>query len=62
MSDEFFSSIQWKAAIKEAEWPKCATSRLVHDLALFLETCMHVYVRTTYDQIYLAKIKSTPRR
>ena len=42
------SSIQWKAAIKEAEWQKCAAPRLVYDLTLF-EPCMHVYVRTTYD-------------
>ena len=35
---------------------------LVYDLAFFFETCMHVYVRTTYDLIYSAKIKSTPRR
>ena len=49
------SSIQWKAATKEAEWPKCAALWLVYDLALFFETCMHVYVRTTYDQIYSGK-------
>ena len=61
MSDEILSSIQWKAAIKEAEWPKCAAPRLVDNSALF-ETRMHVYVRTMYDQIYSAKIKSTPRR
>ena len=60
MSDEILSSIQWKAAIKEAEWPKCASPRLVYDSALFFETCMHVYVRTTYDQIYPAKIKAPP--
>ena len=42
------SSTQWKAAIKEAEWPKSAAPRLVYDSALFFETCMHVYVRTRY--------------
>ena len=43
----------------------CAAPRLV----LFMirhsssrHVCMCVYVRTTYDQIYPAKIKSTPRR
>ena len=60
MSDEILSSIQWKAAIKEAAWPKCAAPRLVYDSALFFETCMDVYVRTTYDQIYSAKIKAPP--
>ena len=59
MSDEILS-VQWKAAIKEAEWPTCAAPRLVYDSALFFETCLHVYVRTTYDQIYSVKIKSTP--
>ena len=65
MSNEILSSIQWKTAIKEAEWPKCAAPRLVYDSPLFFETCMHVYVHTrstTYDQIYSAKIKSIPRR
>ena len=59
-SDEILPSIQWKAAIKEAGWPKCAAPRLVYDSALFFETCMHVYVRTTYDQTYSAIIKSSP--
>ena len=50
------SSIQWEAAIKEAEWPKCAAPRLVYDSALLFETfIMQVYVRTTFDQIYSAK-------
>ena len=49
-----------KKAIKEAEWPKCAAPRLVYDSALFFETCMHVYVRTMYDQIYSAKIQAPP--
>ena len=62
MSDEILSSIPWKRAMKTAEWPKCAAPRLVYDSALFYETCMRVYVRTTYDQIYSAKIKSIPRR
>ena len=60
MSDEILSSIQWKAAIKEAEWPKCAAPTLVYDSTLFFETCMHVYVRTTYDQNYSAKKKAPP--
>ena len=34
MSDEILSSIQWKAGIKEAEWPKCAAPRLVYDSVL----------------------------
>ena len=38
----------------------CAAPRLVYDSALFFETCMHVYVRTTYDQIHSAKIKKHP--
>ena len=59
-SDEILPSIQWKAAIKEAGWPKCAAPRLVYDSALFFETCMHVYVRTMYDQIYSAKIQAPP--
>ena len=41
---------------------KCAAPRLVYCSALFFETCMHVYVRTTYYQKYSAKIKSAPRR
>ena len=49
-----------EAAIKELEWSKCAAPRLVYDSALFFETCMHVYVRTTYDQMYPAKIKTPP--
>ena len=32
----------------------------VYDSALFFETFMHVYVRTTYDQIYSAKKKVSP--
>ena len=48
-SDEIdLSSIQWEAAIKVAEWPKCAAPRLIYDSALFFETCIHVYVRTCY--------------
>ena len=60
MSDEILSSIQWKAAIKEAAWPKCAAPRLVYDSALFFETCMYVNVRITYDQVYLTKKKKIP--
>ena len=38
-------------------------SRLVYDSVLFFETCMHVYVRTTYDQTNSAKNKNKkPRR
>ena len=48
--------IQVKSAIKEGEWPKCAAPRLVYSSALFFETCMHVCVRTTFDQIYSAKV------
>ena len=56
MSEEILSSIQYKVATKEAEWPKFAAPTLVYNSALSYETCMHVYVRTTYDEIYSAKI------
>ena len=36
--------------------------RLVYDSAFFFETCIHVYVRTTYDQICPATIKINPQR
>ena len=38
----------------------CATPRLVYDSFLFFEKCMHVYVRTTYNQVYPAKVKAPP--
>ena len=47
------SSMQRKTAKKEAWRPKCAAPRLVDDSALFLETSMHVYVRTTYYQVLM---------
>ena len=46
--------------MKEAEWPTSAASKLVYDSALFFEIFMHVYVRTTYDQKYSAKLKAPP--
>ena len=52
--------MQPKTAKKEAWRLKCAAPRLVYDSAIFSETFMHVYVRTTYDQIYSAKIKKNP--
>ena len=52
--------MQRKTAKKEAWRPKCAAPRLVYDPVLFPETVVHVYVRTTYDQIYSAKKKVSP--
>ena len=45
---------------KEAWRPKCAAPRLVYDSALFFEIFMHVFARTTYNQIYSAKKKKRP--
>ena len=50
ISDEILSSIQWKAATKEAEWPKCAAPRLVYDSAFFFE-CTYTYVLYTAKYI-----------
>ena len=36
---------------RDFSWPTCAASRLVCDSTIILEPFMHVYVRTTYDQI-----------
>ena len=38
------------------------SSKTAYDSALFFETFKHVYVRTTYDQIYSAKQTHTHRR
>ena len=46
--------MQRNTAKKEAWRPRCAAHRLVYDSEFFLETFMHVYVRTTYDQIHSA--------
>ena len=44
---------------KEAWRPNCAAPGLDYDSALFFETFMHDYIRTTYDQIY-SKNKTKP--
>ena len=52
--------MQRKTAKKEPWRPKCAAPRLVYDSGRFFQTFMHVYVRTTDDQIYSAKKKGSP--
>ena len=56
------SSMQRKAAKKDAWRPKCAAPRLVYDSALFFETFVYVCVRTTYEQMYSEKKKQKTRR
>ena len=41
--------------IEEAWWPKCASLRLVYDSAFFVETIMHVYVRTIRTTKYIQR-------
>ena len=57
--------MQRKTAWKEAWRPKCAAPRLVYDSALFFETFVHVYVRTTRTAKHIErkkKEKKPPRR
>ena len=52
-----------ESAKKDAWRPRCAAPSLVSVSTLFFQTFMHIYIRTIYDQIYLAKIEreNTPR-